>query len=246
MKNLPRKGVRTLSTVAVLAAILSLFNSNPAYASYYPSGIQQNISEQTLIDNGWTLFYEETYSTANSSTGSEFRPSGSLVIVTGKTVGSNILTTVAAAPTNDVFTQTVLDTPQLINGTYWYYTPGWSFGYSPTNVILQESADTTGCDDMEENANACASDPSRLSWHLSGSGGYRLGNAGWINNDFEGGNLYLKQIWTRDAISVVQVRQNSNLTFAQSLYASDTLSDPDGELRKTVDSINSKYGNLIK
>jgi hypothetical protein len=36
------------------------------------------------------------------------------------------------------------------------------------------------------------------------------------------------------------------LYFSQSLYASDTLSDPDGELRKTVDQIMSKYGSLIK
>jgi len=44
----------------------------------------------------------------------------------------------------------------------------------------------------------------------------------------------------------VYVRQTSNLTFAQSLYASDTLSDEDGELRKTVDQIMNKYGSLIK
>jgi len=44
----------------------------------------------------------------------------------------------------------------------------------------------------------------------------------------------------------VYVRQSSNLTFAQSLYASDTLSDPDGQLRKTVDQIMNKYGSLIK
>jgi hypothetical protein len=44
----------------------------------------------------------------------------------------------------------------------------------------------------------------------------------------------------------VNVRQTSNLTFAQSLYASDTLSDEDGELRKTVDQIMNKYGSLIK
>jgi len=44
----------------------------------------------------------------------------------------------------------------------------------------------------------------------------------------------------------VYVRQTSNLSFAQSLYASDTLSDPDGELRKTVDQIMKKYGSLIK
>jgi hypothetical protein len=44
----------------------------------------------------------------------------------------------------------------------------------------------------------------------------------------------------------VYVRQSSNLTFAQSLYASDTLSDPDGQLRATVDQVMSKYGSLIK
>ena len=48
------------------------------------------------------------------------------------------------------------------------------------------------------------------------------------------------------ATAPVFVRQSSNLTFAQSLYASDTLSDEDGELRKTVDQIMLKHGSLIK
>jgi len=43
-----------------------------------------------------------------------------------------------------------------------------------------------------------------------------------------------------------EVRQTHNLSFGQSLHGSDTLSDSDGELRKTVDSIDAKYGNLIK
>jgi hypothetical protein len=44
----------------------------------------------------------------------------------------------------------------------------------------------------------------------------------------------------------VNVRQTSNLSFAQSLHASDTLSDSDGQLRATVDQIMNKYGSLIK
>jgi hypothetical protein len=44
----------------------------------------------------------------------------------------------------------------------------------------------------------------------------------------------------------VFVRQSSNLSFAQSLHASDTLSDEDGQLRTTVDQIMNKYGSLIK
>jgi hypothetical protein len=44
----------------------------------------------------------------------------------------------------------------------------------------------------------------------------------------------------------VTTRQSHNLTFAQSLYGSDTLSDEDGQLRATVDQIMNKYGSLIK
>ena len=42
------------------------------------------------------------------------------------------------------------------------------------------------------------------------------------------------------------VRQTHNLSFSKSLYGSDNLSDPTGELRNIVNSINAKWGNLIK
>ena len=42
------------------------------------------------------------------------------------------------------------------------------------------------------------------------------------------------------------VRQTHNHSFASSLYGSDNLSDPDGQLKKTVDSINKQWGSLIK
>jgi len=42
------------------------------------------------------------------------------------------------------------------------------------------------------------------------------------------------------------VRQTHNHSFASSLYGSDKLSDPDGQLKKTVDSINKLWGSLIK
>ena len=51
---------------------------------------------------------------------------------------------------------------------------------------------------------------------------------------------------TATATATAYVRQSSNLTFAQSLYSSDTLSDEDGQLRATVDQVMSKYGSLIK
>ena len=217
---------------AVFVFLFTIFGIQSSYADYYPSGIQQNVSEQTLRNNGWTLFLEQTYATRIGSSGSHLIPSGPYVILTGKAVGSSTLPVLAAAPTSQVFTETVLNTSQLINGSYWYYTQNNSIGFSPTNIITQSPADSTD-----------TSSPLRLSWHLlTSDGGWRLGATTWLNDS----TAYLRQVWTWNGVSTANVRQTSNLTFAQSLYASDRLSDPDGQLRKTVDQIMDKYGSLIK
>ena len=243
------------SLTAIFVFFFSIFGIQSSYADYYPSGIQQNVSEQTLIDNGWTKFYEQTYGTITATT-APLRPSEQYVILAGKAVGSSTIILAAAAPTSAVFTETVLNTPQLLNGTYWYNTPGRSIGFAPTNIIDQNFADiseatgfrTSPTDDTNYES---PSTPLRLSWHIVDdfNGGWRLGNLIWLNSSID----YLKQVWSWNgpaapapAPAPVYVRQTSNLTFAQSLYASDTLSDEDGELRKTVDQIMNKYGSLIK
>jgi hypothetical protein len=229
------------SLTAIFVFFFSIFGIQSSYADYYPSGIQQNVSEQTLIDNGWTKFYEQTYGTITATT-APLRPSEQYVILAGKAVGSSTIILAAAAPTSAVFTETVLNTPQLLNGTYWYNTPSKSIGFAPTATISQNTADVT---------DRFSGGDLRLSWHLNNiQGGWRLGSLTELNSS----TAYLKQVWTWNGVSTtpaparapVYVRQTSNLTFAQSLYASDTLSDPDGQLRKTVDQIMAKYGSLIK
>jgi hypothetical protein len=232
--------LKNKKVITVFVFFFSIFGIQSSYADYYPSGIQQNVSEQTLRNNGWTLFYEQTYGTQIGNSTTAIRPGGQYVILTGKAVGSSTLPILAAAPTAQVFTETVRNTPQLINGTYWYYTldaapavsPNLgSIGFAPTSSINQNSADSSNTDD-----------PLRLSWHLHASnGGYRLGTLE-LNNSSD----YLKQVWTWNGISTANVRQTNNLSFAQSLHGSDTLSDPDGQLRATVDQIMNKYGSLIK
>ena len=226
---------------AVFVFLFTVFGIQSSYADYYPSGIQQNVSEQTLIDNGWTKFYEQTYATPIGNSITPIRPSGQYVILSAKAADSTTILLAAAAPTAQVFTETVINTPQLLNGTYWYYTLSTtapnrgSIGFAPTSAITQNEADMRAGSE-------------RLSWHLiAGEGGWRIGDDVELNSS----SAYLKQVWTWNgpaapAPAPVYVRQTSNLTFAQSLYASDTLSDPDGELRKTVDQIMAKYGSLIK
>ena len=234
----------------VLVFLFTVFGIQSSYADYYPSGPQQNVSEQTLRNNGWTLFYEQTYGTAIGNSTTPIRPSGQYVILSGKAVGSTTILLAAAAPTAQVFTETVLNTPQLLNGTYWYYSlntidlNNGSIGFAPTATINQTSADAYD-----------VSNPLRLSWHLVAAvGGWRLGEINVSNNangnielnNGAGGAAYLKQVWTWNGVSTANVRQTNNLSFAQSLYSSDKLYDPDGELRKTVDQIMAKYGSLIK
>ncbi len=245
-----RKSLQLKKTVTIVFIVLfSTVGIQSSHADYYPTGIQQNVSEQTLRENGWTKVYEQTYGTPIGQSTTAIRPSGKYVILSGKAVGSATILLAAAAPTAQVFTETVINTPQLLNGAYWYYTLSTtdpeqgSIGFAPTNSINQNSADYGNW-----------TDPLRLSWHLmEGSGGYRLGDinrdtygagTGIDLNDGIGGAAYLKQVWTWNGEA--SVRKSSNLTFKESLYASDKLSDPDGQLRKTIDSINAKYGNLIK
>jgi len=222
----------------ILIVLSSVLGMQSSFASYYPSGIQQNVSEQTLRDNGWKLFYQEFYGTPIGNSTTLIRPSGQYVILSGKAAESSTIMLLAAAPTKDVFTETIINTPQLINGTYWYYTLTFiqnfgSIGFAPTNVIMQSSADVVDR----------GVDPLRLSWHLDDwpGGGYRLGTL-----NLNGSTNYVKQVWTWDGPAAPALRQTSNLSFDQSQYGSDTLSDPDGQLRKTIDSINAKYGNLLK
>jgi hypothetical protein len=243
-KNLHRDK-KAVTLVFVL--LLSVFGIQSSYADYYPNGIQLNVSEQTLIDNGWTLFYQETYAVPISALASEIKPNGQYVILTGKAVGSSSLPVLAAAPTAQVFTETEINTPQLLNGTYWYNTPNQSIGFAPTNTIQQMQADAYESTFLGD----AVSSPLRLSWHLYGDGGWRLGDVLMLNDSA----AYFKQVWTWNGPAApppapkpveTYVRKSTNLQFNEAMYGSDKLSDPDGQLRSTVDSINAKYGYLIK
>ena len=58
------------------------------------------------------------------------------------------------------------------NGAYWYFTPSQSLGFARSETISLNSADVVSSD--------CAY---RLSWHLSGGGGWRAGCSTGLNGD---------------------------------------------------------------
>lgn len=230
--------------------LITVFGIQSSYADYYPSGPTRNVSEQTLIDNGWVKTYEQTYATQIFNDGTGLRPSGTYTILAGKSVGSDTISLLAAAPTADIFTQTTGNNTNLVNGTYWYYVPtinparptfGGSIGFADTSTVNLDTADTSSINSLY-----------RLSWHINltsqaegFNGGYRLGNITELN----GSSAYLKQVWTwspAPAPAPVFVRKTTDLSFSESISGTDYLSDPDGELRKTVDQIMAIYGSLIR
>ena len=118
----------------------------------------------------------------------------------------NNLITLAAAPTADVFTETPLSddngtpypkladgwnsypwspgnihtNPHEVNGTYWYYTPGISMGFTPTRDLSQYPGDAIWGDGTQS---------LRLSWHMydgsqpdSVNGGFSLGDNVGLND----------------------------------------------------------------
>ena len=235
--------IRKILFTGVLNFSLLTMGTNSALADYYPRGIQQNVSEETLINNGWKLFYEQTYGTGISSTGEELISTSRYTIFTGKIAGTNILPILAAAPTTQIFSETIRNIPQLLNGSYWYFTKNingeiGSIGFSPSDLVIQEEADIEDGDSRDL----------RLSWNLGTNiGGYRLGF-----NDLNNSISFLKQIWVWNGPQLkplvapeLNQRQTKNLSFGNSYFGTDTLSDPDGELRKLVDAISKDFGELL-
>ena len=83
----------------------------------------------------------------------------------------NTLLLVSCGSCLDILTTTELNKPRLVNGAWWYFTPGKSFGFAPSSSITQSSADIFDCD-----ASLSCKDSNRLSWHLDIRTGWRIGN----------------------------------------------------------------------
>lgn len=96
----------------------------------------------------------------------------SVICVGGSDTVYNLLL-VSCGNCLNILTPTYINSPNLINGAYWYLTEKQSFGFSPIFSIHQIGIDVYDCDSKRLNC----TDSKRLSWSTSFSGG-RLGKLG--------------------------------------------------------------------
>ena len=133
-------------------------------STLYPFGVQNSVTVDSLARYGCSVCYLQTYRTATTS-GDIRHCTGPYLFVGGRATSSSTFMLGAFDTSTAILTQTIVNTPHLSNGVYWYFTPYKSFGFSRNAMINQFPGDIYTTD-----GNA------RLSWHLDiGIGGFRLG-----------------------------------------------------------------------
>jgi hypothetical protein len=141
--------------------------------------LSSNMKINELLNQGFETVYDQLYSyvTTNQELYDiKYKCNRESIICVGGSDGLSTLLLVSCGSCLDILTTTELNKPRLVNGVWWYFTPDISFGFAPFSSIRQSTADVFDCDSGGKNCN----DSKRLSWHLQGSGGWRLGS---LNNN---------------------------------------------------------------
>jgi len=136
-----------------------------------PTSLGSNIKMNELLNQGFQTVYDKSY-TETTKMKDELENvkskcnKDSIICVGGADSLTNTLLLVSCGSCWDILTITKKDQPRLVNGAWWYFTPGISFGFAPNSNILQD-----GNADFYDKY----TDPKRLGWHLDEGVGCRLG-----------------------------------------------------------------------
>ena len=140
-----------------------------------------------MINNGFQKVYDQFYSHytkySDIALARSYCNSNSILCAGGSLANSDILLLVACGNYFQILTNTTRSIPNLVGSVYWYMTPGYSFGFSPSSKIDQSKADIYN-----------QFDPFRLSWNIDlNGGGWRLGNITYLTTN----NFYKKLLFVK-------------------------------------------------
>ena len=137
----------------------------------FPAGIQYSVLLSDLNAN-CSICIDTPYS--NSTTFAEIAAcAGPYLFVGARKSQDSTFLLGAYDSTDNILQETELNTPHLSNGVYWYFSPGYSFGFLGNADLHQNAADIGGTLPY-----------SRLSWHIDQNiGGFRAGLHTYLDND---------------------------------------------------------------
>ncbi|CAF1051250.1 unnamed protein product [Adineta steineri] len=134
----------------------------------FASGIVHDISLSTL-PSSWEIIYDFTYghvTTVEELRELKLRCKKQIIVGAIQGSSSTILKLAAMGPSEILLLDSPLNEPTKFGNVNWYLTPDYSFGFAPSCSVINCFCADYGEKDNSEN---------RLSWHLSGDGGYRAG-----------------------------------------------------------------------
>ena len=164
--------MKRVPVACVLASVALIAVPAAASAVYYPLGPQAFVDKSQL--DGWQPCFTDTYAdTTSSLDGILSECNGDPLLLAGGPTGSPTVTVLAAAPRADVIFDTGhSNTPHNANGSGWYFSSDWSWGFAKQGDPIERNP----CDDLF--------DPNpdlRLCWHT-------VPNAGFLGTGFRAGD----------------------------------------------------------
>lgn len=205
-----------LKKSVVMAGLLAVLSAGAASAApiYAPVGPQANVAFSTVTGGGWTQCFSEPYGNGGTlfsvaSAGC----TGDLIMFAGAANNSTDIGVLAWAPKVDVTTVTSSNAVTNSNGAGWYFN-NLSMGFAPQGfAISQNSCDTNSSPGF---GSAGDSGDLRLCWHTGGNsadptlnGGWRVGNATFLNSEPSG---YTRYIFTASSTDPAPVPEPASLT----------------------------------
>lgn len=148
------------NTTATLALTFAAFSAQAS--SYTPTGVQNDVDYNSVLNGGWSIVYQGAY-------GSSFSISevfgniaaGAKVMLAAKHVASSVFDVLAWAGLEEVTQYTAYNQTHQANGAEWYFN-GYSMGFAGLGDIIQQSS-------ADVNGSSWVGTPERdrLSWHTS-------------------------------------------------------------------------------
>ena len=187
--EIPPEELAMRKPVIAALALLGVV-AGSAGAQYNPYGPQQNVSLATILSGGWTQCYEATMAVPlGNDASSVLTPcQGQNIMMAGRYTGAADFLVLAAGLRSDVIQDVGngVDAHHAVNGSEWYFSPGWSWGFAPLGATTYRYE----CDTND------LSDPLRMCLHTLDVGGWRIGTNYYLNGstDFE------KVFFVNDAI----------------------------------------------
>ena len=167
---------RSLRAVQIAASMALMYaGSASAGPIYNPIGPQLNVPIATVTSGGWTECYDATMSVYIGNSGENVLNActGDLLMMAGRVTGSSTLLVLAEASRADTIINTGISATNehISNGSEWWYSPNWSWGFVAIGDPL-----------LNSQCNTAAGGTAGMCLHtVNGAGGYRINNIVGLN-----------------------------------------------------------------